>query len=237
MNYGSANFPLDLPTLSGLGSSTLDATQQRAIAELKRGISDAEKGIFLRWDTLTLLVDTWYNYYASSSTYDRQLRYNTYAQKTLHAVTDDAKHRALIAQAKSLIKFIAAGFRHKPTEAPPPPFVFKVDSLPTWGTPIQGGTVSPTMGPDTGRMPQPGMFGLGAMGIGVDIKIPKAVTEAARLAPSIAKEFPAYAHKLQEEAARVTGTVDAVNIGIQAIAVAGIFGGIVLVLLMREKGK
>ena len=80
-------------------------------------------------------------------------------------------------------------------------------------------------------------IGLSALGISVDVKIPKAITEAAKLAPSIAHQFPAYAHELQKESAKVTGTVDAINIGLQSLGVALIFGGIITVLILREKPK
>lgn len=75
------------------------------------------------------------------------------------------------------------------------------------------------------------------LSIDVSVKLPKSVVEAARIAPSLAKEFPKYAHKLQEESARVTGTVDAINIGLQTLGVSLIVGGIITVLLLREKPK
>ncbi len=79
--------------------------------------------------------------------------------------------------------------------------------------------------------------GVEGLGIDVSIKIPKAVTEAARLAPSIAHQFPLYAREFQKETAKVTGTVDAINIGLQTLGVSLIVGGIVAVLLLREKPK
>jgi hypothetical protein len=79
--------------------------------------------------------------------------------------------------------------------------------------------------------------GLGDLAISVDVKIPKPITEAAKILPSIAHQFPQYAKELEKQAAAVTGTVDAVNIGLQSLGVAVIFGGIIFILLSREKGK
>ncbi len=78
---------------------------------------------------------------------------------------------------------------------------------------------------------------LGAMGISVDIKIPHSVTEAAKIVPSLAKTFPQYAHEFQKETQRVTGVADAVNITVQTLGVALIFGGVIVALLLREKKK
>ncbi len=79
--------------------------------------------------------------------------------------------------------------------------------------------------------------GFGDLAIDVKVGLPKSVVEAAKLAPSIARQFPAYAHEFQKETARVSGVADAVNITVQTLGVGLLFGGIVIALLMREKKK
>ncbi len=79
--------------------------------------------------------------------------------------------------------------------------------------------------------------GLGALSFDLNVHLPKAVTEAAKLAPSIAKQLPSYAHQFQTETARVQGVADAVNVTVQSLGVALLFGGIATVLLLREKKK
>ena len=83
----------------------------------------------------------------------------------------------------------------------------------------------------------PQRYGMGDLAISVDVKIPRSITEAAKIAPSIAHEFPKYAHEFQKETARVTGTVDAINIGLQTLGVSLVVGGIIAILLLREKPK
>ncbi len=79
--------------------------------------------------------------------------------------------------------------------------------------------------------------GVGDLAISVDVKIPKSVSEAARILPSVAHQFPAYAHEFQKETAKITGTVDAINIGLQTLGISLVVGGIIAVLLLREKPK
>jgi hypothetical protein len=83
----------------------------------------------------------------------------------------------------------------------------------------------------------PDNFGMNDLSIDVAVKLPGSIVTAAKIIPSLSKQFPAYAHEFQKETARVTGTVDAINIGLQSVAVAGIFGVIIFALLSREKGK
>ncbi len=78
---------------------------------------------------------------------------------------------------------------------------------------------------------------LGAMGISVHVSLPKPVTEALKLAPSIAKIAPLYAREVEKQTAKAESAVDAVNLTVQTLGVALVFGGIIAVLLMREKGK
>lgn len=77
----------------------------------------------------------------------------------------------------------------------------------------------------------------GDLSIDVQVKIPKSLTEAAKIVPSLAKTFPQYAHEFQKETQRVTGVADAVNITVQTLGVALIFGGVIVALLLREKKK
>ncbi len=79
--------------------------------------------------------------------------------------------------------------------------------------------------------------GFGSLGISVKVSLPGPIVQAAKLAPSIAHELPAYAHEFQKETARVAGIADAVNVTVQTIAVGALFAGIGIVLLLREKKK
>ncbi len=67
------------------------------------------------------------------------------------------------------------------------------------------------------------------------VKIPKPVTEALKLAPSIAQQFPRYAREAEKQTAKAEAAIDSINLTIQTLGVALVFGGIIAVLLMREK--
>jgi len=78
---------------------------------------------------------------------------------------------------------------------------------------------------------------LSGMGISVDVKIPRPVTEALKLAPSLAQQLPKYAHEAEKQTAKAEGAIDSINLTIKTLGVALVFGGIIAILLLREKGK
>lgn len=78
---------------------------------------------------------------------------------------------------------------------------------------------------------------LGSLGIDVKVKFPGPVTEALKLVPSLAKVAPLYARQVEQQTAKAQSAVDAVNLTVETIGVALVFGGIIVALLLREKGK
>ena len=78
---------------------------------------------------------------------------------------------------------------------------------------------------------------MGDLSLDVKVKLPGPVTQALKLAPSIAKEAPKYLHQLEKQTAKAESAVDSINLTIQTLGVALVFGGIITVLLMREKSK
>ncbi len=76
---------------------------------------------------------------------------------------------------------------------------------------------------------------LGALGISVGVKLPKSVTDALKLAPSLAKELPKYTQQAERQIVKAEAAIDSVNLTIQTLGVAVVFGGIIIALLMREK--
>lgn len=76
---------------------------------------------------------------------------------------------------------------------------------------------------------------MGALGISVSVKLPKPVTEALKLAPSIAKTLPQYTRQVETQVVKAEAAIDAVNLTVQTLGVALVFGGIITVLLLREK--
>ncbi len=81
------------------------------------------------------------------------------------------------------------------------------------------------------------LAGMDDLSISVDVKIPKPVTEALKLAPSFAKILPQYAHEAEKQTAKAESAVNSINLTIQTLGVALVFGGIIAILLLREKGK
>ncbi len=77
--------------------------------------------------------------------------------------------------------------------------------------------------------------GFGSLGISVGVKLPKPLTEALKLAPSIAKQLPSYTREAEKQTAKAEAAIDSINLTIQTLGVAVVFGGIIAVLLMREK--
>lgn len=82
-----------------------------------------------------------------------------------------------------------------------------------------------------------GPHNMGDLSIDVSVKIPKPVTEALKLLPSLAKVAPLYTRQAEKQVARAESAIDAVNLTVQTLGVALVFGGIIAVLLFREKGK
>lgn len=78
---------------------------------------------------------------------------------------------------------------------------------------------------------------LGDLGISVGVKLPAPVTQALKLAPSLAQQAPKYLHELEKQTSKAESAVDSINLTIQTLGVALVFGGIVAVLLMREKSS
>ncbi len=77
----------------------------------------------------------------------------------------------------------------------------------------------------------------GNLGIDVAVKLPKPLTEALKLAPSVAKALPLYAREAEKQTAKAEGAINSINLTIQTLGVALVFGGIIAILLLREKGK
>ncbi len=77
--------------------------------------------------------------------------------------------------------------------------------------------------------------GMGSLGVSVSVKIPKPVTEALKLAPSIAKQLPAYTREAERQTAKAEAAIDSINLTVQTLGVAVVFSGIIAVLLLREK--
>lgn len=75
----------------------------------------------------------------------------------------------------------------------------------------------------------------GDMGIDVSVKIPKPVTDALKLLPSLAQQAPKYTQEIEKQAASASAAVDAVNLTVETLGIALVFGGIIAVLLLREK--
>lgn len=76
---------------------------------------------------------------------------------------------------------------------------------------------------------------LGDLAISVGIKLPKPLTEALKLAPSISKQLPAYTREAEKQTAKAEAAIDSINLTIQTLGVALVFGGIIAVLLLRER--
>lgn len=81
----------------------------------------------------------------------------------------------------------------------------------------------------------PKTFGVGSLGISVGIKLPAPVTTALKLLPSLAQQAPKYTQEVEKQTAKAEAAVDAVNLTVETLGVALVFGGIIAVLLMREK--
>lgn len=243
------DMPLEIYGVHGLGAtSALSATQSQAMAEIQRAITEAVQ--LGSWVTLDLVVGNWYSYYGPAIPKAGQDAYRKYGYKIRNAPTTTTQHKAIVAQAKYLLQLIAKSIKYPQVLGiPPTPWQFGSPRtpLPWQAVPTGGYTPPDTIDPSGNPYPATGTFGLedyvdgigdlSTMGISVDVKIPRAITEAAKIAPSIARQFPAYAHELQKESARVTGTVDAINIGLQTLGVSLVVGGIVAVLLLRERPK
>ncbi len=76
---------------------------------------------------------------------------------------------------------------------------------------------------------------LGAMGISVSVSLPKPLTTALKLVPSIAKTLPQYTQQAEKQIVKAEAAVDSINLTVQTLGVAVVFGGIIIALLMREK--
>ncbi len=81
------------------------------------------------------------------------------------------------------------------------------------------------------------LSGLSDLSLDVSVKIPKPVTEALKLLPSAAKILPQYAREAEKQTARAESAIDSINLTVQTLGVALVFGGIIAILLLREKEK
>lgn len=77
--------------------------------------------------------------------------------------------------------------------------------------------------------------GVSGLGIDVSVKLPGPLTTALKLVPSIGQQLPKYAQSLEQQTARAQSAIDSVNLTVETLGIALVFGGIIVALLMREK--
>lgn len=76
---------------------------------------------------------------------------------------------------------------------------------------------------------------LSGLGISVQVKIPKPVTDALKLFPSLARQLPNYTAEAERQTSKAEASIDSINLTMQTLGVAVVFGGVIAVLLLREK--
>lgn len=76
---------------------------------------------------------------------------------------------------------------------------------------------------------------LSDLAIDVQVKIPKPVTDALKLFPSLTKQLPLYTAEAERQTSKAEASIDSINLTMQTMGVAVVFAGVIAVLLLREK--